>query len=70
MRAISKLISMLAPGPFLLAKHKVASSTLLTRSIFEPLIRQGLFLSLLAFKDLVYFVRNLRARLGFLPGSA
>jgi hypothetical protein len=29
----------------MLAKHKVGSSTLLTRSIFKPLIRQGLFFS-------------------------
>jgi hypothetical protein len=32
----------------LVAKHKVGSSTLLTRSIIKPLILQGLFISLLA----------------------
>ena len=42
----------------MLAKHKVGSSTLLTRSIFKPLTFQGLVLFLRAFKDLVYLVRN------------
>jgi hypothetical protein len=37
------LVSFSAFLAFLLAKHKVGSSTLLTRSILKPLDIQGLF---------------------------
>ena len=55
----------------MLAKHKVGSSTLLTRSIFEPLGNQGLFLFLAAqqFARFLTDVCSATSQVGLTPNS-